>query len=69
MTLFEFAIILNFLISICLVIYIIYDIVSEPFKRKKKKKMPFPECKRGCDVNQCTTWCMAKERFKNNPPD
>lgn len=39
-------------------------------KRKiEKSKLSYPECKRGCDVNQCNTWCMAKERFKNNPPD
>lgn len=37
-------------------------------RKNKKKNTPFPECKRGCDVNQCNTWCMAKERFKNNPP-
>lgn len=24
------------------------------------------QCK---DVNKCTTWCIAKQRFYDNPPD
>lgn len=35
---------------------------------KKTEITPFPECKFKCDPNQCDTWCMAKERFTNNPP-
>lgn len=34
-------------------------------RKKKKKKSKFPRC--SCkDVNQCSTWCYAKEALKKD---
>lgn len=52
--------------------FIVIGFYNYRIRRAKKKiekaKLPFPECRLGCDVNQCDTWCMAKQRFKENPP-
>jgi hypothetical protein len=57
----------TFIIGIIVGIYIAIGKEKKVKKRKKKKKLPFPECNLRCDPNQCDTWCMAKERFKNDP--
>lgn len=56
-------------LSIRFLVICIYNYRIKSAKRKvEKANMPYPECRLGCDVNQCDTWCMAKQRFKENPP-
>ena len=47
------------------VLYLIVVLFDKP-KVKSHKGLPKCSCK---DVNQCTTWCAAKQRFYENPPN
>ena len=58
---------IGIIILVMWILYLIVMLFDKPRSTKTSHKgLPKCSCK---DVNQCTTWCAAKQRFYENPPN